>query len=473
MYLKKMFNLRHSLAFRLTLWYATIFAVSSFCAFLAFYLIISSVIQGRTDQEILNEISEYSSLLSLKGIETLKTSLSLEAESEGVNKIFFRIATLKGEELFSSKMSSWGDLGIGRTALESLRNGADHVFETLTIPECQYKVRILYGIIGPAKILQIGHSLEDNQRLLDVFRRIFGGTMTVLIILGAIVGWFMAKRALVGVEEVTRTATDISKGAFEERVSIKDRGDEINRLATAFNVMLDRINELVAGIREMSDNIAHDLRSPITRIRGIAEMTLITSKSMDEYKAMATDTIEECNRLLEMVNTMLEISEAEAGAIKLTMEKIDMAGIVLDACELFQPAATEKGLMLTSGISNTDNYFIYGDIQRLQRMVANLLDNALKYTPSGGTVTASVTLNEGQVVMSVSDTGIGISKDDLPHIFTRFYRCDQSRSQAGIGLGLSLAQAIARAHSGNISATSNPGQGTKFTVTLPQSSPSK
>ncbi|MBW2119338.1 MAG: HAMP domain-containing histidine kinase [Deltaproteobacteria bacterium] len=202
-------------------------------------------------------------------------------------------------------------------------------------------------------------------------------------------------------------------------------------------------------------------------------MTLITSKSMDEYKAMATDTIEECNRLLEMVNTMLEISEAEAGAIKLTMEKIDMAGIVLDACELFQPAATEKGLMLTSGISNTDNYFIYGDIQRLQRMVANLLDNALKYTPSGGTVTASVTLNEGQVVMSVSDTGIGISKDDLPHIFTRFYRCDQSRSQAGIGLGLSLAQAIARAHSGNISATSNPGQGTKFTVTLPQSSPSK
>jgi signal transduction histidine kinase len=266
---------------------------------------------------------------------------------------------------------------------------------------------------------------------------------------------------------------DISKGAFEQRVSVKDRGDEINRLATAFNMMLDRIDELVAGIREMTENMAHDLRSPITRIRGIAEMTLITGTSMDEYKAMATDTIEECNRLLEMVNTMLDISEAEAGAIKLIMEKTDMARIVQDACELFRPAAAEKGLTLTFGISDADNLFVYGDMQRLQRMVANLLDNALKYTPSGGTVTVSVTANEGQVDFSVSDTGIGISKDDLPHIFTRFYRCDQSRSQAGIGLGLSLTRAIAKAHGGNIAAASDPGKGSEFIVTLPQSSPSE
>ena len=472
MCLKKILNQRHTLAFRLTLWYAAIFAISSFGAFLAFYSIATSVIQGRMDQALLNEISEYSSLLSLKGIEILKTSLDLEAYSEGVEKIFFRTATLKGEELFSSNMSSWGNLGIDRTALERLRNGADHVFETLTIPEHRYKVRILYGIIGAENILQIGESLEDNQRLLEVFRGIFSKIMAVLIVLGAIVGWFMARRALVGIEEVTRTAMDIS-GDFKQRVSTKDRGDEINRLATAFNVMLDRIGELVAGIREMSDNIAHDLRSPITRIRGISEMTLITSKSMDEYKAMATDTIEECNRLLEMVNTMLEISEAEAGAIKLIIEKTDMARIVQDAYELFQPAAAEKGLTLTSRISDTDNSFVYGDIQRLQRMVANLLDNALKYTPSSGTVTVSVHANEGQVVISVSDTGIGISKDDLPHIFTRFYRCDQSRSQAGIGLGLSLAMAITKAHGGNIAATSNPGKGMKFTVALPQSSPSK
>jgi heavy metal sensor kinase len=471
MYLKKMFNLRHTLAFRLTLWYATIFAGSSFCAFLAFYLLAASITHGHTDKDLLSEIPEYSSLLALKGFETVKTALDLESESEGRDKIFFRIVNENEEELFSSNMSSWGNLGIGRAALQRLRNGADHVFETVTIPEHRYKVRILYGIIGPAKILQIGMSLEDDQRILEVFRGVFGGTMTVLIVLGAIVGWFMARSALAGVEEVTRTAMDISKGAFEQRVSTKDRGDEINRLATAFNVMLDRINELVASIKEISDNIAHDLRSPITRIRGIAELTLITSKSMDEYKDMAANTIEECDHLLKMVNTMLDISETEAGANNIKLVKTDMAKLVRDACELFQPTAEQKNISLISKIS--DNSFLYGDMQMLQRMVANLLDNALKYTPSGGTVTVSVDTNEGRVVFSVSDTGIGISKDDLPHIFTRFYRCDQSRSQTGIGLGLSLALAIAKAHGGNIVAASKPGQGSEFTVTLPQSSPSK
>ena len=137
----------------------------------------------------------------------------------------------------------------------------------------------------------------------------------------------------------------------------------------------------------------------------------------------------------------------------------------------FQPTAEQKGISLISKMS--DKAFVYGDMQMLQRMAVNLLDNALKYTPSGGTVTVSLNANKGQVVFSVSDTGIGISKDDLPHVFKRFYRCDQSRSQAGIGLGLSLARAIAKAHGGNIAAESNPDRGSEFIVTLPQSSPSK
>lgn len=467
MYLKKILRLRHTLSFRLTLWFTGIFAVSSIAAFLAFYVLAASVINRHMDQQLLNEISEYSSLFSLKGIETLKTALVLEAESEGVDKTFFRIVNWDGEELFSSNISSWGNLDIDRTVLTQLRNGASHVFETLTIPGHSHKMRILYGVItDTGKILQIGESLEGNKHLIEVFRKIFGATMAVLIALGALVGWFMARRAMAGVEEVTQTAMDISKGAFKHRVSVKDSGDEINRLATTFNIMLDRIDILVSGMREMTDSIAHDLRSPITRIRGIAEMTLITGKSMDEYKDMAVNTIEECDHLLEMVNTMLDISEAEAGAGKRTMEKSDMSGIVRDVCGLFQPAAEEKGLTLISKISN--NSFVQGDTQMLQRMMANLMDNELKYTPYGGTITVSVNTNKGWVVISIKDTGIGISGDDLPHIFERFYRCDQSRAQAGIGLGLSLAMAIAKSHNGNITATSYPGNGSEFIITLPQ-----
>jgi heavy metal sensor kinase len=293
--------------------------------------------------------------------------------------------------------------------------------------------------------------------------------MTFLIVVAAGVGWFMARQAVSGVEAVTRTAQKISGGTLEERVPVKARGDEIDQLAITFNQMLDRIQALLTEIKEMSDSMAHDLRSPITRIRGIAEVTLSTGKSLAEYEAMAANTIEECDRLLDMINTMLMISKAEAGVDHLTREKIDLAGVVQEACRLFEPTAEDKGIRLSFDVKGRSHFV--GDNRMIQRMLSNLLDNAIKYTLSGGSVSISIAENDAQVVVSIEDTGIGISPRDLPHIFERFYRCDESRSQAGIGLGLSLARAIARAHGGDITATSTPDQGSTFTTTLPKPLP--
>jgi signal transduction histidine kinase len=181
---------------------------------------------------------------------------------------------------------------------------------------------------------------------------------------------------------------------------------------------------------------------------------------------MAASTMEECDRLLEVINTMLDITEFEAGAGKLKMEEVDLSALVRAACDLFQPVAEDKGIALTA--DTPPNNFITGDVPRLQRMVANLLDNALKYTPSRGAVAVSIRGEEDRVVISVRDTGIGISEKDLPHIFKRFYRCDRSRSQAGTGLGLSLAQAVASAHGGSITVESALGKGSIFMVALPR-----
>ncbi|RPJ04685.1 MAG: hypothetical protein EHM36_09520 [Deltaproteobacteria bacterium] len=248
---------------------------------------------------------------------------------------------------------------------------------------------------------------------------------------------------------------------------MKPGGDEIDQLATTFNQMLDRIQTLLAEIKEMSENIAHDLRSPITRIRGIAEVTLTTARSTGEFESMAASTIEECDRLLDMINTMLMISKTESGIGKLSREEVDVASLVRDACELFEPMAEDKGVTLRCNAP--ERSLLIGDNRLIQRMLSNLIDNAIKYTPAGGSVTVFVSENESQVLLSVKDTGIGISPDELPRVFERFYRCDQSRSQSGIGLGLSLARAIAQAHSGDITATSVPNQGSTFTVTLPKS----
>jgi signal transduction histidine kinase len=290
--------------------------------------------------------------------------------------------------------------------------------------------------------------------------------MAALTVFGGLIGWFMARRALLGVEEVTQTAEDISKGAIERRVPLRARGAEIDRLATAFNNMLERIHSLICGMREITDNIAHDLRSPITRIRGVAEMTLTSGKSVGEYENMAANTIEECDRLLEMIETMLAISELEAGAGSLAMGEVDMAGVVEDACELFQPLAEDKGLTIVTEVPTSSR--VYGDIQKLQRLVANLLDNAIKYTPHEGNVTVSIDGDEAQVLLLVKDTGVGISGDDLANVFERFYRCDPSRSGAGVGLGLSLVMAIVRSHGGEVAVTSSPGKGSTFTVSLPR-----
>jgi heavy metal sensor kinase len=294
--------------------------------------------------------------------------------------------------------------------------------------------------------------------------------MTLLIIIAAGVGWFMARRAVSGVEAVTWTAQKISGGTLEERVPVKARGDEIDQLAITFNQMLDRIQILLTEIKEMSDNIAHDLRSPITRIRGTAEVTLTTGKSLSEYESMAASTIEECDRLLDMINTMLMISKTESGVDKLSREEINLQSLVREACELFEPTAEDRGVTLSCDVP--DGSHLVGDTRMIQRMLSNLLDNAIKYTPPGRLVNVSVSENEAKVVVSVKDTGCGISPSDLPRIFERFYRCDQSRSQAGIGLGLSLARAIARAHGGETTATSTQNQGSTFTATLPKSFPS-
>lgn len=470
MSLKKRISLRNTLSFRLTLWYAGVFALSSCVAFLLFYALITSFIREQTDQDLLAQVNRFSTLLSSEEIEAVKSAAVIEAQAAGVKKVFFRLLSLNGQVFSSSNMAYWKNIDIHEATIKELLRSRRPVFETITIPQRKEKVRILYAMLGPTIVLQVGQAMESYSRFLDAFKGIFITTMTFLIVVAAGVGWFMARQAVSDVEAVTRTAQKISGGTLEERVPVKARGDEIDQLAITFNQMLDRIQTLLTEIKEMGDNMAHDLRSPITRIRGIAEVTLTTGKSLPEYEAMAANTIEECDRLLDMINTMLMISKAETGVGHLTREEIDLAGVIQEACRLFEPTAEDKGITLSCDVTE-GNRFI-GDSRMIQRMLSNLLDNAIKYSLPGGSVAISIAESDAQVAVSIRDTGIGISSNDLPHIFERFYRCDQSRSQTGIGLGLSLARAIARAHGGDITATSAPNEGSTFTIILPKLLPS-
>ncbi len=314
----------------------------------------------------------------------------------------------------------------------------------------------------------IGH--EALKALREDVREYFVTALILVVLCSALIGWFMARRALSGVGKITDTAIAIAEGDLDQRVPERGQEDEIGRLARTFNSMLNRIQTLIQEMEGMTDNIAHDLRSPIARIRGIAEGMLTGEGPVEERLARAGSVIDECDRLLEMINSMLDISEAEAGLARLQVEKIDIGALLRDVCDLFQPLADGKHMTLT--VDAPDALFVSGDLRKLQRVFANLLDNAIKYTSEGGEVRMSATGNESAVTIAIKDTGIGISERDMPHVFDRFFRGDRSRSAQGSGLGLALAQALVTAHKGRISVTSSPDQGSSFTVVLPRLLPS-
>lgn len=465
MLLKKLLKLRHTLVFRLTLLYS-LSVIVFFGAFLGYRIHRDSRHYSDIDKGLLANVKTISRIIdSMKGMEEGDISKMLEHETKSSWKLFIRILDTNGEILASSDVSSL-NMDLSPTAARAVNSEADYVFDTLPLPHGSYTARVLSYPIGPDRILQIGTSQEGLQKIIEKRWREFCIVMTLLIVFSTFVGWFVAKCALTGVNEITRTAIQISKGDFSSRVPIKGRGEEIDRLATTFNHMVEQIEALIKGMKEITDNMAHDLRSPITRIRGAAEMAVAGSVSEQEYELVVGNIVEECDRLLAMINTMMDISEADAGISKLNISQVDLAQITEGTCELFKPVADDKNIKIVKQI--TKNTIHYADKQKLQRVVSNLLDNSIKYTPSGGTITVRVEADKDQVMVSVNDTGIGISGDELPNIFKRFYRCDRSRSLPGNGLGLSWARAIIQAHGGNITASSILNENSTFTFTLPR-----
>jgi signal transduction histidine kinase len=395
-------------------------------------------------------------------VEAAISKISQEAELEDPAEDFYRLFDFKGDILFTTDMSAWGTIG-KQDILRKLQNeGSTSLIQTLSIEERDDKARMITAIVGPDTVLQIGESLEEVDEYLDIFLQLFSILIISLIVVSSIIGWLLARRATLDMQEVTETAEEISNGAYDRRVQVKGQLKEIERLGATFNRMLDRIQSLLKSMKEINDNIAHDLRSPLARIRGIAEMSLLKEKSIDAYKDMAASTIEECDTLIDMINTMLDITEAEAGVNGEQTEEFELVEVIREACELFRPIAEAKKINLKTSLP--ESLTVTSDRRKVQRIVTNLLENAIKYTPADGAVKVSAAAQNGEVRIDFEDTGMGIDQKDLPHIFERFYRCDRSRSQGGTGLGLSLVKAYTESLKGSIHVESALNQGSRFAL---------
>lgn len=330
----------------------------------------------------------------------------------------------------------------------------------------------VFELPGGARLV-VGRDLSEADRLREVIRRALGWSIGLVLVLAVLGGWFVTRRVLGRIDDMTGTTKNIMAGDMSGRLAIAGTNDEFDRLAGSLNLMLDRVEELMRGLKEVSDNIAHDLKTPLTRLRNRAEEALRTAGDTPDYRVALETIIEEADNLIRVFNALLMIARAEAGNAREGMAPFDVAEVARDVAELYEPVAEEADVALTVDVAEErDAVQVVGSRELIGQAIANLVDNALKYAPVGAdpshhaSVTVSAARRGEMVELVVADRGPGIPAADRGRVLDRFVRLEGARSAPGFGLGLSLAAAVARLHGGLLRLEDN-APGLRAVLVLP------
>jgi len=461
--------------FKLTLWYVFTFAVT--------ILIIFSFIYVRLEHYLLKEIDgflEDESRVFVSELSENRMNIN-EAMNDYEQDVFvrksypvhIRILKTDGRVILASKSSAEVAYPIDQEDQEKLRRiGTERRYlETVNVSGRRTPFRVLsfrVSIDGKTDyIVQIATRMRRMRRILSNFRDNLLTAIPIVLVLGATGGWFLARRTLSPIAHITAMARRITASNLGERLKPKGSGDELDYLITTLNEMISRLEDSFRRISQFTADASHELRTPIASVKAEAELLLSKPRSIEEYQGALANTMEKLDLLTKMMNDLILLSKFDSDEAGLDMAPIKLNDLLVNLWELFRVLAEQKGIEFTLGEVGEAN--VLGDRTRLQQLLTNLIDNAIKFTPSGGHVHMSLEKDGGFAKISVHDTGIGIPEEEFGHIFERFYRVDKSRSRdsGGTGLGLSICQWIAKAHRGNIDVESELGKGSRFIVSLP------
>lgn len=460
-----------SIRVRLTLWYVAILGII-LCTFSGFlYLTLSRSLHQYMDAKIKSIAefiaSSYSSPYSKYGLNLDR--IIEEATGRRPTGKFIQVLDRKGR--IGLKSGSLGRFQLP-VSIEALRNASKGrvTFETnRTIGTSPIRIVTMPIVEGRRiiNIVQVASSLEDVEKALNTLLLILSITIPSALVVASLGGHFLANQALGPVDEITNTARMITSHNLNKRIRIKKVKDEIGRLAETFNEMISRLDQSFRRIRQFSADASHELKTPLTVLKGEIEVALRRARRGDEYRAILRSNLEEINNMTTIVDDLLLLSRADTGEAPLTKTILDLSEFLSEIQVQAQVLATSKAIDVH--FHNNQKVSALADPLSLKSMMLNLIGNGIKYSSPGSRIDITLEKEDGFALITVSDQGIGISQEALPHIFDRFFRVDKARSrqEGGSGLGLSICKWIAEAHNGSISARSELGKGSTFTVRIP------
>jgi len=461
-------SLRRSVAVRLSLWFTLLFAIGFTAVFALLYVLLGRQLEAREAESLRLRLQQYADIYEARGVRGLNERFEEDSASPHVRSLFVRLLSARGDVVWGRVPPDWIDQDSRRVAVPDGWGGwTVRQMYTVRVPRDQQQdLAVVSSLLSDGLLLQVGRSTDNRAALLEPLRRIFFYVGSAALLVGFGVAVVAARRATRPLHHVVETARRIiHTGALDARVPVPPRNDDIAELVRHFNTVLDKNAVLLRSMREALDNVAHDLRTPLTSLRGTAELVLSRPGVDVAAREALADCVERADEVLRLLRALMEVSEAEAGVLRLEKTDCDLPTIVRQAVELYAEVAEAKQITLQQ--EDGDAAPVWVDGVRLRQAVANLIDNAVKYTPEGGAVALRVYLESGDAVLEVRDTGPGVPEAEQPRIWERLYRGDQSRSQSGLGLGLSLVRAIVEAHGGRVAVRNGPERGAIFEVRLP------
>ncbi len=455
-------RLVRTFGFRLAVWYFGLFAGGTALVLVLAYALLARSLAERDREIVESTMDRYVRAYLNGGLRGLEAAVVADRAGSRYEPLFVRVVTPSGQALYFSMPADWNRFDLSQLSRVVDEDG----WGELSMPDSDEQLAVRSRTIGGRALFQVGRSTHLRNELLARFRGAAALLVVAVVVAGLAGGRALAGSALQPIRQLAATVRSILEGGpTSARVPVRQVNDELDELGVLMNRMLDRIDALIDAMRSSLDHVAHDLRTPVTRLRGIAETALRSNRSEAEYRAALADSIEESERVTGMLDALMDLAEAEAGTMALRLEPLDVAAVLRDATDLYTDVAAARRVTLSADVP--EQLLMTGDRNRLAQVFANLLDNAVKYTAAGGRIDVTATKNGGVIAVVVADTGIGIPPDELPRIWDRLFRGDRSRSERGLGLGLSLVKAIVERHGGRVDVASRPGEGSRFSVELP------